>query len=166
MKILTLHECEALARKLGLRYDGAQDPVGAAAATGDSSHERHAFTCVREGAALGVTFYAPLDATAEEVCDRWNVKLAEVFAGEFQKLKADNARLEALVDNKVAYADGMRVQMNALRTKLQTCLSALEKISNLDPHTDSDEGFNEWGEAECFNKAKAIARETTEGIKQ
>jgi len=36
-------------------------------------------------------------------------------------------------------------------------LEALEKIAALNPEEDSDSGYNEWGEAECFNKAQAIA---------
>lgn len=37
--------------------------------------------------------------------------------------------------------------------------AALLKIAALNPEDDSEEGFNEWGEADCFNKAQAIARE-------
>lgn len=33
----------------------------------------------------------------------------------------------------------------------------LKKISNLIPDKDSVEGNNEWGEAECFIKAKDLA---------
>ncbi|MDO8684944.1 MAG: hypothetical protein Q7N50_15880 [Armatimonadota bacterium] len=36
-------------------------------------------------------------------------------------------------------------------------LEALELISGLDPERDSTEGFNEWGEADCFRKAVEIA---------
>jgi len=36
---------------------------------------------------------------------------------------------------------------------------ALEKIANLDPNYDSTEGYNEWGEADCFNQAQKIASE-------
>jgi hypothetical protein len=35
---------------------------------------------------------------------------------------------------------------------------ALEKISELDPELHSSEGYNEWGEADCFNQAQTIAR--------
>lgn len=34
---------------------------------------------------------------------------------------------------------------------------ALERISSLDPDKDSDEGYNEWGEADCFRQARRIA---------
>jgi hypothetical protein len=37
-------------------------------------------------------------------------------------------------------------------------LEALAKIAELDPERDTDEGFNEWGEALCFHKAQDIAR--------
>ena len=36
-------------------------------------------------------------------------------------------------------------------------LEALQKIADLDPEEDSSEGYNEWGEAECFNIAQKIA---------
>jgi multidrug efflux pump subunit AcrA (membrane-fusion protein) len=35
---------------------------------------------------------------------------------------------------------------------------ALTKIASLDPAKDSDEGYNEWGEADCFRKAQEIAK--------
>lgn len=37
--------------------------------------------------------------------------------------------------------------------------AALARIVALDPEKDSPEGRNEWGEADCFNKAQDIARE-------
>ncbi len=37
-------------------------------------------------------------------------------------------------------------------------IEALQKINSLDPSVDSSEGFNEWGEADCFNQAQTIAR--------
>lgn len=35
--------------------------------------------------------------------------------------------------------------------------AALNRISALNPETDSDEGYNEWGQADCFEQAKTIA---------
>jgi hypothetical protein len=40
----------------------------------------------------------------------------------------------------------------------EALLEALSRIAALDPEQDTDEGFNEWGEALCFNKAQDIAR--------
>ena len=37
--------------------------------------------------------------------------------------------------------------------------NALNKIIDLDPDKDSDKGFNEWGEADCFRRAQKIAKE-------
>jgi len=37
-------------------------------------------------------------------------------------------------------------------------VKALEKISELDAAKDSEEGWNEWGEADCFRQAQEIAR--------
>ena len=42
--------------------------------------------------------------------------------------------------------------------ELERLRAALTRIAALDPHTDSPEGYNEWGEADCFNQAKDIAR--------
>lgn len=39
----------------------------------------------------------------------------------------------------------------------QVMLLALQRIAKIDPAYDSDEGYNEWGEAECFRQTQAIA---------
>jgi hypothetical protein len=39
-----------------------------------------------------------------------------------------------------------------------TLAEALRKIADLNPEVDSDEGYNEWGEADCFSQAQEIAR--------
>ncbi len=85
--MMTSLEADALARKLGLRFDGIQDPVGAAAVTGSSEHIKLAFTCIAKGPAEGITIYAHPAASPEAITDIWNVKLAEVFAEEHRKLK-------------------------------------------------------------------------------
>jgi hypothetical protein len=41
---------------------------------------------------------------------------------------------------------------------------ALEKIAALDAAKDSDEGWNEWGEADCFRKARRIAKKALEDV--
>jgi hypothetical protein len=40
---------------------------------------------------------------------------------------------------------------------------ALERIAALDPETDSEDGMNEWGEADCFGKAQEIAKQALSG---
>ena len=42
--------------------------------------------------------------------------------------------------------------------KLLDLWEATEKIASLDPSTDSEEGYNEWGEADCFGQAQKIAK--------
>lgn len=37
--------------------------------------------------------------------------------------------------------------------------NALKRIAALDPEKDSEDGYNEWGEADCFRQAQAIAKE-------
>ncbi len=41
---------------------------------------------------------------------------------------------------------------------------ALHLIAELDPLNDSDEGYNEWGEADCFRQAQIIARSALASI--
>jgi hypothetical protein len=41
---------------------------------------------------------------------------------------------------------------------------ALERIVALNPADDSDEGYNEWGEADCFNKSQEIARKVLDNM--
>ena len=53
------------------------------------------------------------------------------------------ARANAALEAKAAVADEL--------------LAALLKIGGLDPAVDSDEGHNEWGEADCFRQAQSIA---------
>lgn len=36
--------------------------------------------------------------------------------------------------------------------------SELQRIVQLDPSKNSQEGFNEWGEADCFRLAQEIAK--------
>ena len=40
--------------------------------------------------------------------------------------------------------------------------AVLKEIVSLDPGLHSAEGYNEWGEADCFAKAQGIAKEALE----
>jgi hypothetical protein len=42
--------------------------------------------------------------------------------------------------------------------EIERLRAALDRISALHPTVDSDEGYNEWGEAHCFNLAQEVAR--------
>ena len=50
--------------------------------------------------------------------------------------------------------------------RLGVALNALLQISNLSPEKDSEEGYNEWGEADCFGKAKKIALDAITTLKK
>jgi len=50
--------------------------------------------------------------------------------------------------------DNIEIEQEIHRMK-----NALQRIANLDPNYDSREGYNEWGEADCFNQAQKIAEE-------
>ena len=47
----------------------------------------------------------------------------------------------------------------------QECERALKQIAGLDPAVDSEDGMNEWGEADCFQQAQIIARRVLATIK-
>jgi hypothetical protein len=42
--------------------------------------------------------------------------------------------------------------------EIERLRAALQRVADLDPEVDTDEGFNEWGEACCFRQAKKLAR--------
>ena len=48
-------------------------------------------------------------------------------------------------------------ELRQARAAVAELIEALRNIVALDPATDSDSGRNEWGEAECFDKAQEIA---------
>ena len=45
-------------------------------------------------------------------------------------------------------------------------IDALTEIATLDPDLDSSEGWNEWGEADCFHKAKNIASDALKAYQE
>jgi hypothetical protein len=52
--------------------------------------------------------------------------------------------------------------ITVLERRVTELEKALREISQLDP-SDTKNGFNEWGEAECFNKAQDLAKRAMEG---
>lgn len=63
-----------------------------------------------------------------------------------------------LIRESCLCTDGLCDGCNAVIARLAEAEAALRDIIALDPEHDSDEGFNEWGEAHCFKKAQDIAR--------
>ena len=55
------------------------------------------------------------------------------------------------------YIDGLERDLAALRDENERLRTALQYIQSLDPASDSQEGYNEWGEAECFGLAQECA---------
>jgi hypothetical protein len=67
----------------------------------------------------------------------------------------------ANIKHSPAYLDGELVPLYASHAPADVqkdALTALQRIADLDPAIDSSDGFNEWGEAECFSKAQGFAR--------
>lgn len=65
---------------------------------------------------------------------------------------------------KCCEASNNRIQH--LESLLREAREALEKISNLDPEKDTTEGYNEWGQADCFMKAQDIADKALFNMKE
>lgn len=56
-------------------------------------------------------------------------------------------------------SDKLHYQLQAALALVAELEAALHKIAALNPEVDSDEGYNEWGEADCFRQAQEIAGE-------
>ena len=54
--------------------------------------------------------------------------------------------------------DGHQAATSRQDAKIKALVEALTEITELDA-SDTEEGFNEWGEAFCFGEAKRIAGE-------
>lgn len=59
---------------------------------------------------------------------------------------------------------GVALRIRETEAAVAKLIEVLRDIAALDPATDSNAGFNEWGEAECFNKAQEISRAALECI--
>ena len=65
---------------------------------------------------------------------------------------------------KDAFALGQALeQIDNMKIELARYKAALEKIQDLDPCKDTDEGYNEWGEAACFRLARKEASDALKG---
>jgi hypothetical protein len=57
-----------------------------------------------------------------------------------------------------AFALGQKMEeVDNLRIELARYRAALQRITELNPSEDSEEGYNEWGEADCFRQARRVA---------
>ena len=54
-------------------------------------------------------------------------------------------------------------EVDNLKIELARYKKALERIVEIDPSVDSEEGYNEWGEADCFRQAQRVASEALKG---
>lgn len=99
-------------------------------------------------------------------CERLTAELAVLReslglrnADDLLKLYAERDRLAAeLVEWKHRDTVSNRIAEQA-QEENDRLRAALEGIVALNPDIHSSEGFNEWGEADCFNQAQMIARE-------
>lgn len=85
-----------------------------------------------------------VEADRDKWKQRWQEK-ADAFEVQEQTIAVLHHQKEA--------ADAREKQVRA----------ALERIAALNPDKDSKEGWNEWGEADCFDQAQAIARRALDG---
>ena len=61
-------------------------------------------------------------------------------------------------DDLIASGELVRLYTHPPAPQRVPLTDALRRIAALHPETNSDEGYNEWGEADCFRQAQDIAR--------
>lgn len=71
---------------------------------------------------------------------------------------------QILTPQEVQYLELMQ-QRSAYRDMALKMQQALKDILALNP-ADTEEGYNEWGEAECFVRARRIALDTFDQLKK
>lgn len=66
-----------------------------------------------------------------------------------------------------AYSDAtvaeLRAKADAAERRVGELEAVLHRISTMNAADDSDYGFNEWGEADCFNQVRVLATEALTG---
>lgn len=82
--------------------------------------------------------------------NHWVDPVTKVKGNEYKEA-ADDAAF-------IASAPLLAAELRKHAEMVDRLMEALRTITTLDPDKDSTEGFNEWGEADCFNKAQTIAR--------
>lgn len=97
-------------------------------------------------AALALQLLADKDAEIAALKHERNV-LQKINARRSDGLEAVGLHADCTLDE----ASALAVEVAALRLALTT-------IAELDPEKDSDEGYNEWGEADCFKQAVTLAQ--------
>jgi len=86
----------------------------------------------------------------------WTFK-DECAANQYAILDAEGNWIVSLLHNGEAMPV-KQARVLQLMTAAPELLAALEAIATLDPEHDSENGYNECGEAECFTKAQVIAQ--------
>lgn len=66
----------------------------------------------------------------------------------------------AIIQIEESALDSIKRMVEELEIEKNSFAAALQAIADLHPEKDSKEGFNEWGEADCFNQAQSMARKT------
>ncbi len=54
-------------------------------------------------------------------------------------------------------------EIDNLRIELDRYKKALRRIVEIDPEVDSEHGCNEWGESQCWHRAREIAEQALKG---
>jgi hypothetical protein len=70
----------------------------------------------------------------------------------------DRLRTEMTWGMAIPLMDKAADELDRLQAENEALRKALDRIAALDPSVDSDQGWNEWGEADCFDKAQEIAK--------
>jgi len=91
--------------------------------------------------------------------DEVNISAAEFWQASAE---ANEREIELLRANWAGSADTcsrLHKKLQPLEAEIERLRAALQRIAELHPETDSEEGNNEWGEADCFNQAQKLAHD-------
>ena len=69
-----------------------------------------------------------------------------------------------MINVSEAALDSIQRMGEADKARIAELEAAIKTIAELDPEKDSDEGYNEWGEADCFNQAQIIASRVSTNV--
>lgn len=145
--------------------------------SGDESNSRAAFEHFMSNAganpeAIERAFYTYKQAKSANYFHVWSYCWS-VREETVAALIARNAELEAQAPSALREKlrsceealQAVEADRDALAAENKALREALTKISDLDP-ADTSDGFNEWGEAWCFNASQRIANDALAPAKE
>ena len=88
------------------------------------------------------------DITQRQYAQRDHMAQGNYYVRHVYSMTGEALHAKSAIAAELAHRD---IEIDRLR-------AALRKIADLDPAVDSDKGYNEWGETDCFRQAQEAAR--------